>query len=103
MLTSRINWRISADTAGTSRPAPRLPAPVRSKARTMPAHYGLRPDDGERVARVRKQPADPTKQQPVRGHEWQSGRLSPAEHNDLLPKHEDFRFQRRSRPKQIDE
>jgi len=62
----------------------------------MPAHYGLRPDDGERVACARKQPADPTKHQPVCGHELKSGRLTPAQHNDLLPKHEDFCFQRRS-------
>ena len=48
---------------GTTRPATRLPAPVRSKARAMPAHNGLRPDDGECVAGVRKQPADPAKSQ----------------------------------------
>jgi hypothetical protein len=69
----------------------------------MPAHYGLRPDDGERVACVRKQPANPSKQEPVCGREWQSACLPPAQHNDLLPKHEDFCFQRRSRSKQIDD
>src|SRR5215204_3700934 len=69
----------------------------------MPAHYGLRPDDGERVASLRKQPADPTKYQPVCGREWKSGCLTPTQHNDLLPKHEDFCFQRRSRSKQIDD
>jgi hypothetical protein len=63
----------------------------------------LWPYDGERVANIRKQPADPTEYQPVRGHEWQSGRFTPAQHGDLLPKHEDFCFQRRSRPKQIDD
>ena len=69
----------------------------------MPAHYGLRPDDGERVASLWKQPADPTKDEPVCGHEWQSGWLTPAQHDDLLPKQEDFRFQRRSWSKQIDD
>ena len=43
------------------------------------------------------------KHQPVRGHKRQSGRFTPTQHNDLLPKHEDFCFQRRSRPKQIDD
>src|SRR5215211_5832713 len=68
----------------------------------MPAHYGLRPDDGE-PARVRKQPVDPTEHQPVCGREWKSGCLTPTQHNDLLPEHEDFCFQRRSRSKQIDD
>src|SRR5215216_8163047 len=85
------------------RPASRLPAPVRSKACAMPAHSGLRPDDGERVACARKQPANPSKQEPVCGREWKSGCLTPTHHNDLLPKHEDFCFQRRSRSKQIDD
>src|SRR5215210_3581275 len=48
---------------GASRPATRLPAPVRPKACAMPTHYGLGPDDGERVASLRKQPADATKHQ----------------------------------------
>src|SRR5215216_7814788 len=59
-------------------------------SRAMPAHYGLRPDDGKCVAGIRKHPADPPQHQLVRRHERQSGRLTPAQHNDLLPKHEDF-------------
>ena len=48
------------------------------------------------VAGVRKQPADPAEHQLVRSLEWQSGRRTPAQHNNLLPKHEDFCLQRRS-------
>jgi len=62
----------------------------------MPAHDSLRPDDGERVSGIRKQPADPGKHQPVCGNERQSDWFTPAQHNDLLPKHDDFCFQRRS-------
>ena len=46
-------------------------------------------------------PADPAKHQPVRGNEWQSSWFTPAQYSDLLPKHEDFCFQRCSWPKQI--
>ena len=34
---------------------------TKSKTRAMPAHYGLRSYDGERVASARKQTADPAK------------------------------------------
>jgi hypothetical protein len=69
----------------------------------VPAHNGLRLYDGERVASAWKQAADPSQHQPIRGHKRPSGRFRPPQHNDLLPKHKDFCFQRRSRPKQIDD
>jgi hypothetical protein len=87
---------------GTARTATRLPAPIEAKAGAVPAHNGLRPYDGERVASVWKQSACPSQHQPIRGHKGPSGRFRPPQHNDLLPKHKDFCFQRRSRPKQID-
>src|SRR5215204_5692111 len=34
---------------------------------------------------------------------WKPHCLTPTQHNDLLPKHEGFCFQRRSRSKQIDD
>jgi gentisate 1,2-dioxygenase len=46
---------------------------------------------------------DPSQHQPIRGPKGPSGRFRPPQHNDLLPKHKDFCFQRRSRPKQIDD
>jgi hypothetical protein len=67
----------------------------------MPSHYRLRPYDGERTAGVRKKLADPAKDQPVCCRERQSVWFTPAQHSNLLPKHEDFCFQRRSRSKQI--
>ena len=103
MLISRISFRISAGRAGRAGPASRLPAPIRSKTRAMPANDGLRSYDGEGVAAVRKQPADPAQHHPVRGHEPQSGWLASAQNVDLLPKHDDFCFQRRPRSNQIDD
>jgi hypothetical protein len=69
----------------------------------MPAHDSLRSYDGEGLASIRKQPADPAQHQPVRSHEWQSGWPTSAQNVDLLPKHEDFCFQCRPRSKQIDD
>jgi hypothetical protein len=64
------------------------------EACSVPAQNGFRPDDGERVASIRKQPADPTKNQSVSDQEWQSRWPTSAQHQDLLPKREDFCFQR---------
>jgi hypothetical protein len=36
-----------------------------------------------------------------RGREWQTAYPTPAQYNDLLPKHKDLCFQRRPRSKQI--
>ena len=69
----------------------------------MPAHDSLRSYDGEGLASVRKQPADPAQHQPVCSLEWQSGWSTSAQNSDLLPKHEYFCFQRRPRSKQIDD
>jgi hypothetical protein len=69
----------------------------------MPVHNGLRPDDGECVAGVWKEPTDPPQDQLLCGNEWRSDRLGPAQQDDLLPKHKDFCLQRCSRSKQIGE
>ena len=69
----------------------------------MPAHDSLGSYHGEGVAGVRKDPAGPAQHQPVCSHEWQSGWLTSSQNRDLLPKHEDFCFQRRPRSKQIDD
>jgi hypothetical protein len=69
----------------------------------MPAHDGLRSYNGEGLAAAGKQSADPAQQQPVCGHERQSVWLTSAQNRDLLPKYDDFYFQRRPRSKQIDD
>src|ERR1022692_4450498 len=42
-----------------------LPAPPSSKASPMPANYGLRPDNGDRICDTRKEPVQPDEQGPV--------------------------------------
>ena len=61
----------------------------------MPAHHRLRPNDGKCITGIWKQPADPAQNQPVAGREWQPAYPTPAQHNDLLPEHQDLSFQRR--------
>jgi hypothetical protein len=95
-MNSNIKRRDALEMLQTTASSPIAPAPVRSKPCAMPAHDALRADNGERVATLRKQAANPTKNQPVCGREWKSGCLTPTQHNDLLPKHEDFCVQRRS-------
>jgi hypothetical protein len=60
-------------------------------------------NDRKRMSGIWKQSADPAQRPPVRGQEWQPGWFAPTQDNDLLPKHYDFCFQRRSRPEQIDD
>ena len=69
----------------------------------MPAHHCLRPDNGECGTGIWKQPADPAQNQSIAGREWQPAYPTPAQHNDLLPKHQDLCFQRRPRSKQIED
>lgn len=70
---------------------------------TPGAAFSLSSDDGERVPGTRKQLADPGKNHPVCGSERRSDWFTPAQHNDLLPKYDDSRFQRRSRPEQVND
>jgi adenylate cyclase len=69
----------------------------------MPANNGIRPNDGERLAGLRKQLADPTQNHPVDGQKWHPTGPNSSQHNDLLPQHEDLGFQRRARSDQIDD
>ena len=101
-MLSRINWQTPIESRDGP-PGDATSSASKSKARAVPAHNGLRLYDGERVASAWKQAADPSQHQPIRGHKRPSGRFRPPQHNDLLPKHKDFCFQRRSRPKQIDD
>ena len=67
----------------------------------LAAQYCVRPNDGERVARVWKQPTGPTQRQPVDGQKFQPAWFTPAQHDDLVAQNQDFCFQRSSRPEQI--
>ena len=87
----------------TTRSAPRFPAPVRSETCPVPSQDRLRPNHGQRVTRVRKQPADPSQHQPVDGPHGRSGWPASAQHDDLLTQHQNLSFQCRSRPEQIDD
>jgi predicted phage terminase large subunit-like protein len=69
----------------------------------MPANNSIRPNDGERLAGLRKQLADPTQNHPVDGLKWQPTGPPSSQHNDLLPQHEDLGFQRRARSEQIED
>jgi hypothetical protein len=69
----------------------------------MPANDGIRPNDGERLAGLRKQLADPTQNHPVDGPKRHPTGLPSSQHDDLLPQHEDLGFQRRARSEQIDD
>jgi len=42
-----------------------LPAPPGRKARSMPADYGFRADDGDGTCNTREQPVQPDKQGPI--------------------------------------
>ena len=69
----------------------------------MPANNGIRPNDGERLAGFRKQLADSTQNHPVDGQKWHPTGPTSSQHDDLLPQHQDFGFQRRARSEQIDD
>ena len=69
----------------------------------MPANNGIRPNDGERLAGLRKQLADPTQNHLVDGLKWQPTGPPSSQHNDLLPQHQDLGFQRRARSEQIED
>jgi hypothetical protein len=88
--------------SGAAAPGPRLPAPVTPETCTMPSDHGLRPDDGQRFAGLRKQLAGPAQNHPVDGQEWRPTGPASAQHDDLLTQHEDLGFHGRARPEQID-
>jgi hypothetical protein len=70
----------------------------------MPTNDGIRPNDGKRLAGLRKQLADPTQNDLVDGKKKQpTGPTSSSQHDDLLPQHENLGLQRRARQKQIDD
>jgi hypothetical protein len=58
----------------------------------MPANNGIRPNDGERLAGLRKQLADPAQNHPVDGPKWHPTGATSSQHDDLLPQHEDLGF-----------
>jgi len=69
----------------------------------VPPNHGIGSNDGERAAGLRKQVADPTQNEPVDSQKWHPIWLAPAQHDDLLFEHQDFGFQRCSRPKQVND
>jgi hypothetical protein len=64
----------------------------------MPANDGIRPNDGERLAGLRKQLADPSQNHPVDDQKWHAPGPAASQHDDLLPQHENLGFQRRAQP-----
>jgi hypothetical protein len=78
---------------------PRSPAPIGPEASAVPADHGLRLDDLQSLEHYRGQVIGPSKHQAVNAGEGHSlGRFS-AQNIELVPKHEDFGFQRSPRPK----
>ena len=65
----------------------------------MPPNHGIGSNDGERVAGLRKQTADPTQNKPVNSQKWHPIWLAPSQHDDLLFEHQDFGFQSMINPK----
>ena len=75
----------------------------RMLSRCSDANNGIRPNDGERLASLRKQLADPTQNHPVDDQKWHPTGPASSQHDDLLPQHRDLGFQRRARSEQIDD
>src|SRR5450631_718916 len=69
MLISRISRRISGGHNWPAATAPRLPAPIRPKTRTMPADNGVRLNDRQSIANSREQPIETNEYQLVDGTE----------------------------------
>jgi hypothetical protein len=69
----------------------------------MPPNHGIRSNDGERAAGLRKQAAGQTQNHPVDGQKWHPTGPTSSQHDDLLPQHQDLGFQRRARSEQIDD
>src|SRR5262249_27617515 len=69
------NCRISVGTAGRPQTTPGLPAPKQSETCTVPSDHRLGSNDGECVAGLRKQLADPTQNDLVDGKIRNDSRL----------------------------
>src|SRR5262245_8407284 len=87
MLISRINCPDLSWHRWTASTTPGLPAPKQSEACMVPPNHGIGSNDGERVAGVRKQVADPTQNEPVDGQKWHPIWLAPTQDDDLLFEH----------------
>ena len=95
-----------ADLQRHSRPATtmsRLPAPIRSKPRPMPANNGIRLNDRQRIANFRKQPIETNEYQSVDGTEGEFLWSSPPQNVYLLPQRPNLCLERCPRPEQIDD
>jgi hypothetical protein len=75
----------------------RSPAPIHSISGAVPANDRLRPDNRNRAQNGGKPAIEPNEQKPIGIVEVRSFRGPPAKHIDLLPQHQDFRFQLCSR------
>src|ERR1019366_8588960 len=94
-----------ADLRRHSRPATaasRLPAPIRSKTRAMPADNGVRLNDRQRIANSRKQPIESNEYQSVDGTEGEFHWSSPPQDVYLLPQRPNLRLEHCPRTEQID-
>src|SRR5262249_34655824 len=78
-------------------------APIVLEACTVPAHQGLRPYNLQSVQHPGSQAVEPNKQQPVDAPEGHSLRGFASQNVQLMPKYEDFGFQRSPRPEQPDQ
>jgi hypothetical protein len=62
----------------------------------MPANYGIRPNDDEHLAGLRKQLADPTQNHPVDGQKWRLPAKFPAQPNrEFLQRNREFERENR--------
>src|SRR5262249_10217852 len=87
----------TANVARRRRPATAragFPAPIGSEACTVRAHQRLRPYNLQSVQHPWSQAVEPNKQQPVDAPEAHSLRGFASQNGQLMPKYEDFGFQR---------
>src|SRR5450756_1035930 len=75
----------------------RPPTPIHSKSGAVPANDRLRPDNRNRAQNGGKPAIEPNKQKSIGIVEVRPFRRPSSEHIDLLPQHQDFRFQLCSR------
>jgi len=95
-----------ADFGGHNWPAataPRLPAPIRPKTRTMPADNGVRLNDRQNIANSREQPIETNEYQSVDGTEGDFLWSSPPQNVYLLPQGPNLCLEDCPRPEQIDD
>src|SRR5215471_19013394 len=74
-----------------------FPAPIGSEPSAVPAQQRRRPYDLQSVQHPRSQAIEANKQQPVSAAEGQALRATAPQNVELMPKHEDFGFQRSTR------